>query len=126
MKSINCPRESFDRSSTISDTAWAAAEDFTNQFPSDNDMSAYAEFVHDAVENGADPEAWLSRFRAYIVGADDVNREFENFTLDSSGDRVTSPDVEEFDVIPEPDSDEYERIQNSANRAATDANNGCG
>jgi len=89
-------------------------------------MSAYAEFVHDAVENGADPEAWLSRFRAYIVGADDVNREFENFTLDSSGDRVTSPDVEEFDVIPEPDSDEYERIQNSANRAATDANNGCG
>jgi len=40
-------------SSTISDADWAASEDFTNQFPSDNDLEAYAEFADDAVEAGA-------------------------------------------------------------------------
>lgn len=112
-------------SSTITDASWAAAEDFTNQFPSDNDLRAYAEFLEDAVEDGANAATWLSDFTAYVVGPDNVNREYGNFTLDGSGDSVSSPDVERITVHPEPGSDEYQRVQETADSAETDAANGC-
>lgn len=112
-------------SSTITDASWAATEDFANQFPSDNDLDTYAEFLEDAVEDGANAAAWVSDFSAYIVGPDNVNREYGNFTLDGSGASVSSPDVEEINVHPEPGSNEYQQVQESADRAEADAANGC-
>ena len=89
-------------------------------------MTAYTDFFEDAVEDRANANIWLSNFKAYIVGPDNINRAFGNFTFDGLGDRVSSPDVEEFDVRPAPGLDEHQRIQETADSAETDAANGCG
>ena len=113
-------------SSTISLPSLAASEDFANQFPSDNDMNAYSEFANEAVGDGADRAAWLSNFRAYIVGPDDKNREYGNFTSNESDDSVSSADVYDFEgAHPVPETDAYQRVQDTANHAETDAANGC-
>jgi len=119
--------------STVSLDSLAASEDFANQFPSDNDLNAYASFANEAVRDGANLTTWLSNFRAFVVGPDNINREYgnftldDNFTIDENDDSTNSPDVYEFEgAHPEPETEAYEQVQDTADDAETDAANGCG